>query len=520
MIDANSFDKKQTYRFDVCIIGGGVAGTIIARELINTGLTVGLFDAGEKNFTAESQKFYAPEEKPTHYEDTSYNRLRFLGGSSNHWENGVSPLNPHDFKTWPISYNDVAPYYPEAGEYCSVGNKDYSLETWLSTLQGDDSLKPSEAVKLSIAKGAKIPTRFYAKYGGDLEAAQNITVMGNANLIDVDFDGEKITKAYFKNYGSVEVVVEASTFVMCMGGIENARYMLMFNEKYDNRIGNQGGNVGRYFMDHPVIPAARFYPTEKFNRNLVQSVMLDDVGHSVVAFMELTEKALETNNLINIRMPLMASSKFSLATGTDSMHVIGRAISDLEIPDDMGKHLGNIFSDFDMVLEGISRKLFDEKLFDDAAEKVGYNIWAMVNQSPEKTNRVVLGTERDDLGLKKHKIEWSLSEKDRNNVWDSLKLAALELSKLGLGKMRVMEEFQSRIFSEQVFFAHHHIGTTRMAQSHDQGVVDTNCRVFGTSNLFVAGSSIFTSGGHVPPTLTIAAFALRLVEHIKDQYHV
>ena len=62
----------------------------------------------------------------------------------------------------------------------------------------------------------------------------------------------------------------------------------------------------------------------------------------------------------------------------------------------------------------------------------------------------------------------------------------------------------------------HHMGTTRMAASPREGVVDADCRVHGTANLFVAGSSVFPTTGNANPTLTIVALALRLADHLKD----
>lgn len=53
-----------------------------------------------------------------------------------------------------------------------------------------------------------------------------------------------------------------------------------------------------------------------------------------------------------------------------------------------------------------------------------------------------------------------------------------------------------------------------MSNSPENGVVDKNLKVHGTRNLYIAGSSIFPTGGHVPPTLTIAAFSVRLAEHL------
>ena len=61
----------------------------------------------------------------------------------------------------------------------------------------------------------------------------------------------------------------------------------------------------------------------------------------------------------------------------------------------------------------------------------------------------------------------------------------------------------------------HQMGTTRMAADPRYGVVDTNCRVHGVGNLYVAGSSVFPTGGGVNPTLTIVMMSLRLARHFR-----
>jgi choline dehydrogenase-like flavoprotein len=66
-------------------------------------------------------------------------------------------------------------------------------------------------------------------------------------------------------------------------------------------------------------------------------------------------------------------------------------------------------------------------------------------------------------------------------------------------------------------FGHHHMGTTRMAESENEGVVDPQLKVFGTNNFYIAGSSVFPTGGHVPPTLTITALSIRLAEHLIEE---
>jgi choline dehydrogenase-like flavoprotein len=66
---------------------------------------------------------------------------------------------------------------------------------------------------------------------------------------------------------------------------------------------------------------------------------------------------------------------------------------------------------------------------------------------------------------------------------------------------------------------HHHMGTTRMHVDATQGVVDSSSRVHGVDNLFVAGSSVFPTGGYANPTLTIVALAVRLADHVRSLMH-
>ena len=59
------------------------------------------------------------------------------------------------------------------------------------------------------------------------------------------------------------------------------------------------------------------------------------------------------------------------------------------------------------------------------------------------------------------------------------------------------------------------MGGTNGAHAVEKGVVDANCRVYGQDNLYVAGSSVFPSGGDANPTLTIVQISLRLAEHLR-----
>ena len=139
-----------------------------------------------------------------------------------------------------------------------------------------------------------------------------------------------------------------------------------------------------------------------------------------------------------------------------------------------------------------------------------------LEQSPNRESRVYLSNELDKLGLRKVKLNWTFNKIERQSADLLMALAAdaLQIDRIGTLKM----DLQLYNFSERLPMdlrgGQHHGGTTRMAKTPNQGVVDENLKVFGTKNLFVCGSSIFPTNSWVNPTFTIVAFSFRLANYI------
>lgn len=523
IIDANTLSESTKHVYDYCILGGGVAGITLANELLASGKRVCIVEGGDETFTMDSQNLYSPAVQPTEYEDPTYDRLRFLGGSSNHWENSTSEFHPSDFKTkdwiahsgWPISFDDVKPFYSRAALYCGTGSDGYNTAHWSKHFGKTDIFESSQKINANIVKAAIPPVHFFSKYGMPLKESQNVTIFKNANLVDLNFNAQTLTveSIDFSNYSDVKHTVAADTFILCLGGIENARYMLIFNEKYKDALGNKSKNVGHYFMDHPVLRAAKLYPKKKDDFALF--TMREHIDERFInGFIEMNESTLSQEEISNIRVPLFEKSNFIISEGIESFHVLGSAIEQEAIPDYFGQHMMNVLGDIDMVAEAVSRKTFSNKLFDYADDFGGYDLAIMIEQTPKYDNKVFLSDKVDKLGLKKIKIDWTLHDDDINRMWKALDVMAKEIGRLNVGRLKVMKEYEERLRREKLFFSHHHMGTTRMADSVQSGVVDRNLKVFNTSNLYIAGSSVFPTGSHVPPTLTITALTIKLAEHL------
>ena len=144
-----------------------------------------------------------------------------------------------------------------------------------------------------------------------------------------------------------------------------------------------------------------------------------------------------------------------------------------------------------------------------------FELWSLLEQAPNPENRVLLGDTLDRFGQRRVELRWSWSDVDLHSISRAQKILKEEFEQQRLGSFIGQHELEG---SERPRFSspHHHIGTTRMHEDPRQGVVDGNCRVHGLSNLYLAGSSVFPTGGFANPTLTIIALAVRLSYHLRE----
>ena len=138
-----------------------------------------------------------------------------------------------------------------------------------------------------------------------------------------------------------------------------------------------------------------------------------------------------------------------------------------------------------------------------------------LEQTPGSGNRILLSTQRDASGQPRATLALRLCDQDTERHARSLRMAA---DSIGFDGPRAATALRAMLRAGQANFFSHHMGTTRMAEDPRRGVVDGHCHVHGVSNLFVAGSSVFPTGGTAGPTLTIVALALRLARHLRERY--
>jgi hypothetical protein len=143
-------------------------------------------------------------------------------------------------------------------------------------------------------------------------------------------------------------------------------------------------------------------------------------------------------------------------------------------------------------------------------------------QGPNPDSRVMLARETDSTGMPRIVLDWRMSAQDVASAAALVEALARQSQRAGIGAVEPagwLAQRGSQWVTDPLVSAHpiggyHHMGTTRMADDPSQGVTDQWGRVHGLANLYVAGSSLFPTGGWANPTLTIIALALRTADHI------
>jgi choline dehydrogenase-like flavoprotein len=137
-------------------------------------------------------------------------------------------------------------------------------------------------------------------------------------------------------------------------------------------------------------------------------------------------------------------------------------------------------------------------------------------QQPDGASRLLPTGEHDALGLPRLALDWQVSPLERHSVRRTAQLLGAELERAGVGALDDDDDpfAENREWGALRGDSFHMMGGTRMARDAASGVVDTDARVFGTENVYVAGASVFPTGGMANPTLTLLALALRLADHL------
>lgn len=479
ILDANDLTNPVKLSAAVCIAGAGVAGILCALELAARGVDVCVVESGGLELDPRTQSLYEGTVSPDDYHPTNASRLRYLGGSSNHWTGWTRRLEASDFEPrawvpesgWPISQAALAPYYERAEPYFQLGNHSWDAPYWEKIL--GRKLLPASALLESGVIRHSPPTRFGKAYGRQLHESPRVRVILNADIIDIELGsaGGAVRRMLARNRAGKPLFLEADDFVLATGGMENARLLLNCNKQRAKGLGNENDLVGRYFADH------------------VGSV----IGRC--AFTGYPDR--------------VASYDFFRDTATPPRYAVttGVKLSASELARAKLPNFGVAFTGLTMEKP---ETVPDPRAGDSPVAVV--EVHASVEPLPCRDSRITLSDTLDRNGHRRLRVQFNPGHEYEARVADCAKGFASAWTRAGFGP--AWPEPSPYRPTRLPAFGDHHMGTTRMHASPSKGVTDANGRLHSVSNLYVAGSSVFPSFGFAQPTLTIGALAIRLADHL------
>ena len=387
-----------------------------------------------------------------------------------------------------------------------------------------------------------LPTRFGRVYRKRLQAARQLELITGLTCTHIACDpgSGAVDHLVLRSLSGRQAIARGRHYVLATGGLEATRLLMASNDVHRTGIGNSSGHLGRWYMAHVEARVARAHLTTP-PESTIHDHERDAEGVYVRRRFTFSPALQRRKGLPNAAMwfvnppmgdPIHGSGilsgvyltlispvgRFML---TDAIRKAGTRTSS---PVRKRDHLRNIVRDL-----GPATKFaldFSYRRFLKPGRKApGFFVRSAANvypldyhgeHLPNPDSRVLLTSERDALGVPRIRTEMRFSDEDVASVERAMRELDTALRDAGVGHLEFLFDDIAAGVREclREGSGFHQTGTTRMAATAADGVVDSNLAVFGAERLFVASTSTFPTSSQANPTLTGIAFALRLAQHL------
>ena len=509
-------------RFDVIIVGSGAGGGTLARQLAPSGKSILILERGDwlkreaENWDATAvfvqNRYISPEtwydrdgrpfQPQVHY---------FVGGATKMFGAALYRLRKEDFgelrhhdgisPAWPISYDELEPYYaraermyhvhglrgrdptepPASGPYpCPPVSNEPRIQQLFDNLTAagyhpfpapcavmldEQNMAYSTCIRCQTCDG--FPCLVHAKSDAETVAVRpalefpNVTLLRNAKALKLQTNasGTTVTEVVADVAGQREVFRGDIVVVSC-GAANSAKLLLMSaNDKHPRGLANGSDQVGRNYMFH--------------NSQAVLAVSLEPNP-------TIFQKTIALNDFY------FGMDGFEYPMGNIQM---------------IGKSLGPMYRGE----KPIETALLPMGLLDNLARHA-VDFWLTTEDLPDPENRVTVNQD-GDLTLS----YTPNNQVARQKLYDKLKSM---LGQLGMHPHHLIPRDIYMKTEIPLAGCAHQVGTCRFGADPKTSVLDVNCKAHELDNLYVVDTSFFVSIGAVNPSLTAIANSIRVSEHL------
>ena len=524
IIDARRHPPREPLDCDVCVIGAGAAGLTLAMALREARLQVCVLEGGGANFASAAQRLLEGDAPPG-YPSLQTTRLAALGGSTRVWAGWGRPLDAIDLERraalpwsgWPISSEELAPYYSAAHTLLGLPGCDYDVQAWESATRASRLALPPEAFETILLRRA--PVDFATLYRRHGEPAGNTRVFLHAAVSHLAFagGGASVSEVHAVTPTRARFRIRPRITVLAAGGIGNAHVLLL-----SGLPGADTGAaitrhpwLGRGFTEHGFLDSATFVPADPRcalplyqSRTLRVGATRRTARAALSAPAELKRRA----GLLNAALYFRPAHDVHADLSSGHLRSLLQAWDMLRwraVPDRIGAHLAH-----GLRAPVVLARYAWQRAMGRGSTAAQWRVRALFECAPDPDDRIELTTRRDALDRPLPRLIWRMRTGDIESLMATHRLLDQSLQAAGLGRL-VPRSADAAEWLAAAEPALHHLGGTRMHDDPALGVVDRNARAHGVDNLYIAGGSVFPTGGFANPTLTIVALSLRLAEHLR-----
>lgn len=526
--------------WDLCVVGTGPVGMALALEFERLGRDVLVLESGGIELNpALADASRAIIADPSRHAAMEISVCRALGGTSWTWGGRCVAYDDIDWIDrefvpgvhWPLHHDELRPWYRPATDTLLCGNGSFD-PPYGRTL--------SAGLTLDFVERWSRNTQIIQEHRARLLASERIKLSLNTTVIGLNFsaDGQKIESLKVASPEG-ECAVKAKKIILALGGVEATRLLLSAQRAAPRHFGGVDGPLGRYYMGHLSGKIADVvFDAPAIIKDL--DFKLDETRSYYRRRFMLTADAQLQNRLLNTAFwpdnppfhdPAHGSGVLSavflaLAFPPTGRRLLSEAIRLIHTgprPLKLGPHIKNAILGAPRGAMDIFRILRDRFLTKPkkpgflVSNRTGqYALHYHAEQIPNPESRIRIGEETDAFGLPRAYIDLRYTDQDFQSVIDSHRVLdqALRANRIGRLQYRYPPEQLLQRVNEQAADGLHQIGTTRMGNNPADSVVDSNLKVHGLENLYVASSSVFPTSGQANSTLLAVAFALRLAHYL------
>jgi len=514
-------------RADICIVGAGAAGIVLAVELVRLGRRVLLLEGGGAAIEEDSQEPYRSEVVGHVHRGVHSGRFRAHGGTTTRWGGQILELDAIDFEKrewiaesgWPFAKSELTPHYAWALELEGMsGVVREDAEVWqrlglappqLGLAAPQLGLAPPQLGPMLSYLTRWCPEPNFAALNRETLEGSGMTVWLHANVVGLDMEGETGQSVRCRTLDGREAVFHAERFVFCLGAIESSRFFLQPRE--GGLPWNQSGQLGRHFQDHIDCNAATVTPTDRWRfHEMFDNIFLD--GFKYHPKVKSGPDAMRERKTLNAggMMYFLSELDEQLAQlKTTAKKLLRGRVGEIAMRDVL-----EVAKNLPLLARQAWRYQRAHRVYNPEAATIKLRVHC--EQEPASASSISLSGERDALGLLRTRLDWRISDLEQRTILDFAMTAKHALAGVAELTLDPALERGDPSFRERCDDSNHHMGGMRMAATASAGVVDPDLRLFGTRNCFVCSGAVFPTSGFSNPTHTLLALAVRLAGHLSE----